>query len=104
MPELKKKTLMEAEIKMPDYFWGSICLDSIPEDVVRRVLCRDGVERRYVNIKVRKYYTPVIGGGTMFTHYVTCEPRHDMRMEGVNYKLGNWCAGKPMEREGCNAE
>lgn len=67
--------------------YGSICLSAVPRELFKRVKCKDGQERVYLNIKVvpRKEV-----GQYGHTHFVSCEPANkDERKDGVNYIVGD---------------
>lgn len=73
---------------------GSICLTDIPREMMKKVLCKDGVERVYLNISVLTRKEPVTFGGKdgnprTYTHFVSCAPKKDDRKEGVNYIIGD---------------
>lgn len=65
---------------------GSICLSDIPESEIKKIKCRDGKERLYVNIKVVKRKSVAENGDT---HFISCEPKQEQRKEGVKYIFGN---------------
>lgn len=65
---------------------GSICLSDIPQSEIKKVMCRDGKERQYVNIKVVKRKCVGENGDT---HFISCEPKQELRREGVKYIFGN---------------
>ncbi len=67
--------------------YGSICLSDVPKELFKKVKCKDGKERIFLNIKVcaRKE-----AGNFGDTHFVSCEPANkDERKEGTNYIIGN---------------
>lgn len=72
---------------------GSICLTDIPRDQMRKVMCKDGKERIYLNIAVITKKTPQTftnnGTSRTYTHFVTCAPKKEERVDGVNYILGD---------------
>lgn len=72
---------------------GSICLSDIPRELVRKVTCRDGRERMYLNIAVITKKNPQTftnnGVDRTYTHFVSCSPKQEERKEGVNYILGD---------------
>lgn len=72
---------------------GSICLSDIPREVMRKAMCRDGKERVYLNIAVIEKKEPKTftnnGVSRTFTHFVSCAPKREERIEGVNYILGD---------------
>lgn len=65
---------------------GSICLSDIPRSEMKKVVCRDGVERVYLNIAVVERKEKGERGDT---HFITCEPKRELRKEGVKYIIGN---------------
>ena len=66
--------------------YGSICLSDIPTELIKRVECKDGKKRAYLNIKVvRRKEVGKYG----HTHFISCEPREDERVEGVKYIIGD---------------
>lgn len=72
---------------------GSICLSDIPRDQMRRVKCKDGVERIYLNIAViaRKQPQTFTNNGVprTYTHFISCAPKKEERVDGVNYIMGD---------------
>lgn len=69
--------------------FGSICLSDIPREVMKKVMCKDGKERVFLNISVGEFKEPKDFNGKKYTHYVSCAPKKADRKEGVNYYLGN---------------
>lgn len=69
--------------------FGSICLSDIPREVMKKVMCKDGVERVYLNISIGAFKEPKTFNDKKYTHYVSCAPKNAERKEGVNYYLGN---------------
>lgn len=65
---------------------GSICLSEIPREVMKKVLCKDGKERVFLNIAIIKRKEISQFGAT---HFLTCSPKIEERVEGVNYILGD---------------
>lgn len=65
---------------------GSICISDIPREQMKRIKCKDGMERIYVNVAVieRKEKSPY-----GHTHFITCAPKKEERKEGVNYIFGD---------------
>lgn len=74
---------------------GSICLSDIPRDVMKKVVCKDGKERIYVNIAVCERKEPASFGDKTYTHFVSCSPKKEERKEGVNYFIGDLSEYKP---------
>lgn len=66
--------------------YGSICLTDIPREQMRKIKCKDGVERVYVNVRVVERKQPSQYG---HTHFISCEPKKEERKEGVNYIFGD---------------
>jgi len=66
---------------------GSICLSDIPKELMKKVPCKDGVTRIYLNVamierkEVSKYG---------HTHFMSCAPKKEERVEGVNYIIGDF--------------
>ena len=71
---------------------GSICLSDIPKSEMKKVKCRDGKERTYVSIAVVERKEVADNGDT---HFITCEPKKELRREGVRYIFGNLRPLKP---------
>ena len=69
--------------------FGSICLSDIPRELMKKVMCKDGVERIYLNVSVGELKEPAVFGGNTFTHYISCAPKKEERIEGRKYYLGN---------------
>lgn len=67
-------------------YYGSICLSDIPKELIKRVTCRDGQVRAYLNISIVERKTPSQYGNT---HVVSCAPRKEERKDGVNYFIGD---------------
>lgn len=72
---------------------GSICLSDIPREVMKKVVCKDGKERVYVNMAVITKKEPTTftdnGVARTYTHFVTVAPKKEERKEGVNYIIGS---------------
>lgn len=69
--------------------FGSICLSDIPREQMKKVMCKDGKERIYLNIFIGEKKTPQAFDGKVFTHSVSCAPKKEERKEGVNYFIGD---------------
>ena len=67
--------------------YGSICVSDVPKELFKKVKCKDGKERVYLNIKIcRRKEVSQFG----HTHFVSCEPANkEERKEGVNYIIGD---------------
>jgi hypothetical protein len=70
-------------------YYGSICLSDIPREQIKKVMCKDGKERLFLNIFVGERREPITFGENTYTHYVSCSPKKDERKEGVNYFMGD---------------
>lgn len=72
---------------------GSICLSDIPREVMKKVLCKDGQERIYLNIAVIARKEPQTFTDNdktrTYTHFLTCAPKKEERKDNVNYILGS---------------
>lgn len=68
---------------------GSICLSDIPRDRIKKIICKDGKERCYLNVSVIARRTPNTFGNRTYTHYLSCAPKKEDRKEGVNYIIGD---------------
>ena len=68
---------------------GSICLSDIPRDVMKKVMCKDGKEKIFVNIAVCERKEPVTFGDRTYTHFISCAPKKEERKEGVNYFIAD---------------
>lgn len=65
---------------------GSICLSDIPREQMKNIKCKDGVERIYVNVAVIERREKSQFG---HTHFITCSPKKEERVEGRNYICGD---------------
>lgn len=68
------------------YLYGSICLSEIDKKYIKKVKCKDGVERCYLNIKVVERKAPSQRGDT---HFVSYAPKKELQEEGKNYIIGD---------------
>ena len=69
--------------------FGSICLSDIPREQMKKVMCKDGKERIYLNIFIGEKKKPSTFDGKTYTHSVSCAPKKEDRKEGVNYYIGD---------------
>ena len=69
--------------------FGSICLSDIPRSQMKKVMCRDGRERVFLNIFIGEKREPATFGDRTYTHYVSCAPRKEERKEGEQYYIGD---------------
>ena len=65
---------------------GSICLSEIPREQMKKVMCKDGKERIYLNVAVIERKEKSQFG---HTHFITCSPKKEEQKEGVNYIIGD---------------
>ncbi|PWB11835.1 hypothetical protein C5O24_03510 [Paramuribaculum intestinale] len=61
---------------------------------MRKVMCKDGKERIYLNVAVitkkqPQTFTSENGVAHTYTHFITCAPKKEERIDGVNYILGD---------------
>ena len=72
---------------------GSINLTDIPKDQIKKVLCKDGVTRAFLNVAVitKKQPQTFTSDGTSrtYTHFISCAPKKEERIDGVNYIIGD---------------
>lgn len=69
--------------------FGSICLSEIPRELMKKVMCKDGKERIFLNIWVGERREPATFGNNTYTHYISCAPKKEERVERTNYFLGD---------------
>ncbi len=65
---------------------GSICLSNIPRSEMKKIMCKDGKERIFLNVAVVERKEKSQFGDT---HFITCAPKKEERKEGVNYIFGD---------------
>ena len=65
---------------------GSICLSKIPRSEMKKIMCKDGVERVFLNVAVVERKEKSQFGDT---HFISCAPKKDERKDGVNYVIGD---------------
>ena len=65
---------------------GSICLSEIPREQMKKVKCKDGTIRIYLNVAVIERKEKSQFGST---HFITCSPKKEERKDGVNYIIGD---------------
>lgn len=72
---------------------GSINLTDIPKDQIKKVLCKDGVTRAFLNVAVITKKQPQTftnnGESRTYTHFISCAPKKEERKDGVNYIIGD---------------
>lgn len=66
--------------------YGSICLSEIPRSELKKIKCKDGKERVFLNISVIERKEKSQFG---HTHFISCAPKKEERKEGVNYIFGD---------------
>lgn len=63
--------------------YGSICLTDIPKEAI--INHKNG--KKYLNLKIiKKKQTDPYGN----THFVSCEPKMELRNQNSNYIIGNF--------------
>ena len=65
---------------------GSICLSNIPKSEIKKIKCKDGQERFFLNVAVVERREASKYGDT---HFITCAPKKEERKEGVSYIFGD---------------
>lgn len=68
---------------------GSICLSEIPKELIKKVVCKDGVTRAYLNIRIVERKDPVTFGDRTFTHFVGACINKDEQEAGKKYIWGD---------------
>lgn len=71
---------------MAEMIYGSICLSAVPKELFKKVMCKDGEERVFLNMKIVKRKET---GQYGHTHFASCEPK-DGKVEGQNYIFGDF--------------
>lgn len=71
------------------FLTGSICLTDIPKSQMKKVICKDGKERIFLNVAVFAKKNPQTFGDRTYTHFISCAPKKEERREGENYILGD---------------
>ena len=69
--------------------YGSICLSDIPRSQMKKVKTKDGKEKIYLDIFIGERKDPVTFDDRTYTHFVSCSPKKEERVEGENYFIGN---------------
>lgn len=69
--------------------YGSICLSDIPRSQMKKVKTKDGKEKIYLNIFIGERKEPVTFDDRTYTHFVSCSPKKEERVEGENYFIGD---------------
>lgn len=78
---------------MSKYLRGSICLSDIPKELIRKVQCKDGQTRAYIDVMILTKRSPQTfqrsWGNQTFTHSMAVAVRPSERKEGVNYFIAD---------------
>ena len=78
---------------------GSICLSDIPKELIKRIECKDGKTRLFLNIRVVERKEPITfgsgDGARTFTHFIAAGCRQEEQVEGKKYIWGDL---KPYEQ------
>lgn len=69
--------------------YGSICLSDIPRSQMKKVKTKDGKEKIYLNIFIGERQEPVTFDDRTYTHFVSCSPKKEERVDGENYFIGD---------------
>ena len=59
--------------------YGSICLSDIPRSQMKKIMCKDGKERIFLNIFVGERKEPSTFGDRTYTHFVSCSKKRNAR-------------------------
>lgn len=72
-------------------FTGSICLSDIPKEQIKKVACKDGSVKCFLNFSIHenKEVKKDAEGRILSDHFISCAPRKEERIEGVQYIIGN---------------
>lgn len=68
---------------------GSICLSDIPKELIKKVKCKDGKERCFLNFAIFKRKEPATFGDITYTHFMSCAPKKEERKEDVRYIIAD---------------
>jgi hypothetical protein len=71
------------------FLTGSICLTDIPVSQMKKVMCKDGKERVFLNVAIFAKKQPQTFGDRTYTHFISCAPKKEERIEGENYIMGD---------------
>lgn len=71
------------------FLTGSICLTDIPKSQMKRVMCKDGKERVFLNVAIFAKKQPQTFGDRTYTHFISCAPKKEERIDGENYYMGD---------------
>lgn len=52
-------------------------------------MCKDGKERIFLNIFVGEKKEPATFGNNTYTHFVSCAPKKEERVDGEQYFIGD---------------
>lgn len=67
------------------FLTGSICLSDIPKSQMKKVVCKDGKQRIFLNVAIFAKKNPQAFGERTYTHFISCAPKKEERIEGENY-------------------
>jgi len=71
---------------MAQILLGSICLSNIPKSEIKKVMCKDGKERLYLNVAVIERKEKGQYGDT---HFISCAPKKEERKDDQSYIIGD---------------
>lgn len=69
--------------------YGTICLSDIPRSQMKKIKCKDGKERIFLNVFIGERKQPATFGERTYTHFVSCSPRPEERIDGEKYFIGD---------------
>lgn len=69
--------------------FGSICLSDIPREQMKKVMCKDGKERIFLNVFIGERKEASRFGDRVYTHFVSCAPKKEEQRPDVNYFIGD---------------
>ena len=72
------------------YLIGSICLSDIPKELITEFTTKSGKVKKYLNVAIFERKQPSEKG---HTHFLSCAPEQNKRVEGMSYIIGNFKAG-----------
>lgn len=75
--------------------YGTICLSEIPRSQMKKIKCKDGKERIFLNVFIGERKQPATFGERTYTHFVSCSPRPEERIDGEKYFIGDLMTSNP---------
>ena len=68
---------------------GSICLSEVPKELFKKVTCKDGTVKTFLNIRITERKEPITFGDRTFTHFICSTVRKDEQEAGKKYIWGD---------------